>query len=142
MSGLRERSRPVVAVVVAVGAAFFAVLSIAAVMAVACGDSGFEPSSDPGSPVSEITIIGESNQFEPDAFSARAGADVTVTFDNRDDGVPHNILFDRIDGAATEVEDGPVVQELTFAAPEPGEYLFKCDVHPAMRGLLYVVQAE
>jgi plastocyanin len=131
-----------VAFLVAAGAALFGVLAVVAIVAIACGDSEFEPSSDPGPPVSEITIVGESNQFEPDAFTARAGAEVAVTLDNRDDGVAHNVAFDGIDGASTEVEGGPVVQELVFTAPEPGEYGFVCDVHPGMRGLLYVVDAE
>jgi plastocyanin len=60
--------------------------------------------------------------------------------------VPHNIAFYQGQSAAdpliaaTEVETGPVVQELTFTTPtEPGNYFFRCDVHPdTMVGQLVV----
>ena len=68
---------------------------------------------------------------------------MTVAYDNQS-AVPHNIAFYEGDSAddpliaETEVETGPIVQELTFTTPsEPGSFLFLCDVHPeTMRGTL------
>jgi plastocyanin len=42
--------------------------------------------------------------------------------------------------AATEVENGPVEQTLTFTVPEPGEYDFVCDPHAStMDGVVEAV---
>jgi plastocyanin len=125
------------AIVVSASAAF----AVIAVVAIIAGDSSsFTPRSDPGPPVREITIVGEDSRFEPDAFTVQGGAEITVTFDNRDRGVAHNINFQDVGGAETDVEQGPDVRAVTFVAPaSPGEYWFRCDVHPrTMRGILYV----
>lgn len=41
--------------------------------------------------------------------------------------------------AGEEEEFYPNVQEFTFEVPEPGSYVFRCDVHPQMRGGVRVV---
>jgi plastocyanin len=83
--------------------------------------------------------------FDTDTLEAPAGTEVTVSYDNQST-VPHNIAFYEGDSrespilGRTEVETGPVVQEVTFTTPEePGNYLFVCEVHPEiMQGTLVV----
>lgn len=100
---------------------------------------GGSSSSDPGESVDSITIVGRNVAFDIEQFAVRSGEEITVTFDNRDDGLEHNIAFSDIEGAATELERGSVTQELTFTAPAPGEYEYICDAHPAqMSGTLFV----
>ena len=104
-------------------------------------DEGDGP--DGGPPSTEI--VAEDVEFDTDEITVPAGAPVAVTLDNRDDGVVHNIAFYTDDSAeeliaGTELEPGPVMQDLDFEAPaEPGEYFFQCDAHPAtMTGTLVV----
>jgi plastocyanin len=89
----------------------------------------------------EITIVGENIAFDRSELTIEAGVETTITFENRDGGVPHNF---HIEGGAagdfkTDIESGPVTQTLTFTITEPGTYTFLCDVHPPqMTGTLTV----
>ncbi|MEX2237857.1 MAG: cupredoxin domain-containing protein [Dehalococcoidia bacterium] len=114
---------------------------VLALALVACGgdddDSG-GGAPPAGTPVESITITARSIEFDIDEFIVEAGAEITVTFENEDEGVPHNIAFSEL-GVRTDVEDGPTTQQLTFTADEPGEYEFVCDAHPPqMRGRVVV----
>jgi plastocyanin len=91
--------------------------------------------------VVEAVIVGQELTFDVTRLEVSAGQDVTITFDNRDAGVLHNF---HVTGpgdvdVVTEIEVGPVVQTITLALTEPGEYTYVCDVHPAtMRGTIVV----
>jgi plastocyanin len=108
---------------------------------VACTDDG---PVDAGDPVTEITITSTKTEFDVEAFTVPAGAEITVTYDNRHAGVPHNVHFQLPgdDDPKTELKPGPDTQTVTFTAPdEPGEYEFICDAHPGqMRGTMVVVE--
>lgn len=79
-----------------------------------------------------------SESFSTDELRAPAGT-VTVVFDNQDPGVIHNWALypssDELDEpiAATDLTTGPATTSVTFTV-EPGEYYFRCDVHPQMEG--------
>jgi len=65
---------------------------------------------------------------------------VTMNFENRDDGIPHNVAVYTDSSASRvifrgEIITGPAEVTYTFTAPEePGTYFFRCDVHPSMNG--------
>ena len=87
------------------------------------------------------TVVGENIAFDTESITIAAGEEVTITFDHRDAGVPHNFHVQA--GAAgdvrSEIEEGPVTQTLTFTIDQPGSYTYVCDVHPGqMRGTLFV----
>jgi plastocyanin len=99
--------------------------------------------------VQEVTIVARNVLFDLDTITVKAGAQVKLTVDNQDKGVPHNWALYESEEAATRgeppiastaVETGPVVQELTFPAPEPGEYFFRCDVHPTTMAGKFIVE--
>jgi plastocyanin len=98
----------------------------------------------PAGPVS-VTIIGQNLAFNQRTINASAGAQVTVTFDNQDAGVLHNIHFFANRNrtaplASSELRPGPATDTISFTAPAaPGTYPFICDAHPdTMTGNLSV----
>ncbi|HXF73325.1 MAG TPA: cupredoxin domain-containing protein [Actinomycetota bacterium] len=74
--------------------------------------------------------------FAETKLTAPAGQPFTITFDNQDAGVPHDVAIHAAEDfsdqaiAATTPEPGPVTQTLEVPALDPGTYYFRCDVHP------------
>jgi glucose/arabinose dehydrogenase/plastocyanin len=87
-----------------------------------------------------VNIAADNLAFDTGTITVPAGAEVTMVFDNQDDGVPHNVaVYDsplRSESIFVgEVIDGPAEITYTFTAPEePGTYYFQCDIHPDMNG--------
>jgi len=105
------------------------------------------PTSDataaPAQP-SEITLVASSVRFEQRSLAAPAG-EVTIAFDNRDQGVSHNVHVFRGNDAsgddigATEIETGAIRQTLALGDLAAGSYFYQCDVHPSqMTGTLTI----
>ncbi len=114
--------------------------------ALACGQT-LPPAAASGAPAVataalKITAVGI--LFDTDKLLAPAGQQLTITVDNQDAGIPHNInFFKGADAtgesvAKTAIETGKIVQTLTFGPLEAGSYYFQCDVHPNMSGTLTV----
>ena len=114
------------------------ILVLAVTGLLACGG---DDDVDPGPPVEAITITSTGSDFDVDAFAVRAAEEVTVTYDNQDDGVAHNLRIDVTgsDDPQTTTANGPDTQTISFAVADAGRYTYICDVHPAaMRGTLVV----
>lgn len=86
-------------------------------------------------------------RFDLEELEARADGTVTVRFENEDPGVPHNWAVytdDRasepIAGANEGICTGPCSEDVTFELPAPGEYFFRCDVHPTQMTGTFVVR--
>ena len=78
------------------------------------------------------TVVAANIAFDPKQLTASAGVPLTITLDNRDAGVQHDIIIYAPDGsqaAATSVITGPSTAATTFT-PGAGNYRFKCSVHP------------
>ncbi len=120
-------------------------LAAALVSLAACGGSGDdEAAAGPEGPVTTITVTSTDLSFDIEAFEVPVGEEVTLTYENEHEGVPHNVRVDTggPDEPMTEVAKGPVTQELTFTLDEPGEVSYVCDVHPAtMKGTITAVGA-
>lgn len=106
----------------------------------ACAGGGSAASATPP-PDADLTVSAQGNAFDRSELELPGGEATTVFFRNLD-GWPHNVAVYR-DAAATDaafvgenVVDRAIVYELP--ALEPGEYLFRCDVHPDMQGTLRV----
>lgn len=94
----------------------------------------------PAEPVT-IALTAENLAFDRTTIEAPAGAKVTITFENKDPGVQHNVAFYETSAAEDiiykgDLVTGPGTATYTFTAPsEPGTYFFRCDPHATrMRG--------
>lgn len=116
-----------------------------ALVVAACSGGGANDESPTTTPAAggggtSLTLVGENVSFDSKELTAPAGEQVTITFENRDSGIRHNLRINGPSGRiATEIESGPVTQTLRFTIDEPGTYVFLCEVHPtAMVGELVV----
>ena len=100
-----------------------------------------EPTASAQADVVEITVVtdtGTSLLFDPGDVTVPAGAEVTLTFENRST-VPHNLTFgDPINVATATIVQPGASETVTFTAPEAGSYEFVCTLHPGMSGTLIV----
>ncbi|MDE2932996.1 MAG: cupredoxin domain-containing protein [Chloroflexota bacterium] len=106
------------------------------------------------------TITIKASDFDYKEVTLPPGVEFTMTLDNQDDSVAHNIIFYQGDVAAldepvlegcisgceddgtavrTELATGIIQHTFTFTTPPPGQYAFWCDVHPdTMVGMLII----
>ncbi|CAN5726941.1 hypothetical protein BH20ACT2_BH20ACT2_21420 [soil metagenome] len=116
-------------------------LLAAGLVLAACG--GDEPADEAAAgcatvSAGEVTVVAEDLAWDPKCIEAPAKEPFTIVVDNRDDGIAHNIhLLEAPEPNATELENGPVTQELELTLVA-GEYRYVCDIHPNMTGTLSV----
>jgi plastocyanin len=107
-------------------------------------DGGVVPGAG-GEPV-RVTLVARDIKFDKRTITVAAGADVTVVLQNQDAGVLHNFAV-YTNRAATqrvfvgEIFAGVATREESFKAPStPGNYFFRCDVHPDTMTGTFVVR--
>ena len=101
------------------------------------GSTGSESSTGT---TSELSASG--NSFSADALTFAAGEETAFTFTN-EDAVPHNLSIYQDDSLQETLFEGELVDggssaDYTIPALDPGEYFFRCDVHPPMNGTVTV----
>lgn len=100
-----------------------------------------EPAAEPtpAAGAQQIAIVAKDLLFDRDEITVEPGSQIVVSFDNQDNGVPHNwALYESREAAeggaqplaGSAIESGPTVQKIVFDPPEPGTYFFRCDIHP------------
>jgi plastocyanin len=89
-----------------------------------------------------LTIVARATKFSPSQLTAIAGATITVTLDNQDAGITHDLIIYTPSGATaaqTPAFAGPAQQSTTFTPGAVGNYFFKCSLHPvAMTGAISI----
>jgi plastocyanin len=90
-----------------------------------------------------LTVTAKSLAFDTDEIDLPAEQPTTITFDNEDAGVPHNIAIyndDSLSETLFQGEQFPGVASREYRIPPlgPGTYYFHCDVHPTMNGSVVV----
>jgi plastocyanin len=117
-----------------------AALALVAALA-GCGSSGDSASTTTvgckEAQGGSVTLVADDLRWDTDCLQAAAGP-LTIVVDNEDGGVNHNLhLPEAPDSPSTELEPGPVTQELDVTLT-PGSYEYLCDLHPNMVGTLTV----
>ena len=100
------------------------------------------PAPSGGAPT-EIAITAEAIAFKETQVSAPAGSPITIKFENKDAGVPHNIKIfkDAIGGSVVfdgKIFPGVATETYDVGPLAAGTYPFECFVHPNMTGTLTV----
>ncbi len=92
-----------------------------------------------------VDISAKNLAFNTSTITVPAGSQVTINFDNQDNGVAHNVAVYTDSSAKTSIYVGKIINGIakttyTFTAPsKPGTYFFRCDVHPTtMKGQFIV----
>ena len=84
-----------------------------------------------------VTVVAKDIAFQTPDVTVKAGAPVTIDFDNQD-GAPHNIAYSDANGKT--VFKGDIVSHTKVAYSVPalaaGTYTFICEVHPNMKGTI------
>ena len=91
-----------------------------------------------------INLTAQNMAFDKSSMTVPAGASVTINFNNKD-SIPHNFALYTNSGAGTSIFVGQIISATTvtykFTAPTtPGNYFFRCDVHPTSMTGTFVVQ--
>jgi plastocyanin len=82
-----------------------------------------------------VPLVAEGLQFDTGRITVHPGETVEVRFRNEDAGVQHNFSLYASEDATESLFEGEIfagvaTMTYTFQAPPPGEYFFRCDVHP------------
>jgi plastocyanin len=138
--GRRVKGRPLALPFLVVAAATVVVSGV--VSAVAFGDRA--PGKEEAGPTQAVALSAADIAFDTKTLTLTAGAKVTLTFQNKDTGVPHNVVMTQDEGGTQvlfhgDVVTGPATATYSFVAPPPGSYFFHCEVHPTtMTGTVVV----
>jgi plastocyanin len=102
---------------------------------------GAVPECPPSSDAAATVCAFDDQRFVKERVTAPAGEPFGLTFENEDDGVPHNVAIYRDDSVEEslfvgDLVEGPTTVTYDVPALEPGVYYFRCDVHPQMDGTL------
>ena len=86
----------------------------------------------------QLEVTAQNISFTPDVIEAPAAVSFIIAFDNLDDRTPHNIAIfldedQAMDGDdplfATEIEAGPISQELSVTPLPAADYFVWCQIH-------------
>ena len=103
--------------------------------------------AQPGTGASGNVITAENLSFDRDTLSFPADTASTLTFQNNDAGVPHNVAIYPDASSSKALFTGDLVTGVDTAtydipALPAGSYYFHCDVHPDMNGTVTVGNEE
>jgi plastocyanin len=110
------------------------------------GGGGASPTAPPGGGGGPTTsaVVAEGITFDTAEIRLPADQAVTLTFQNNDAGIQHNIAIFPSESDLQdplfrgEIITGPDSIDYQIPALQPGTYYFHCDIHPNMNGTVIV----
>ena len=107
------------------------------------GGGGGGSGGGPGGGSGGIAVTAQGVQFDTSEIDLQAETATTITFQNNDAGIQHNIAIYSDDTLANELFKGDLVTGVASATYDvpglaAGTYFFHCDVHPTMSGSVVV----
>jgi plastocyanin len=133
--GRRVRTRP----------ASFPLLVLAALLVIGAGVVALSVTEGGGAEEAQaqaVSLSAKDIQFSTDAITVTAEKPITLSFDNQDAGIQHNVaIFQGADASAPVVFRGELVTGVATVSYsvrplKAGDYFFHCDVHPTMQGTI------
>jgi plastocyanin len=117
-----------------------AALAVVAVLLAACS-SGGDVTAATAPPGVDATIQAQNQHFSADGLSLPAGKPARLFFKNID-SAPHNVAIYADASASQKVFVGATISNAVTTYDIPaiaaGQYVFRCDIHPDMKGSLTV----
>ncbi|MEX2202785.1 MAG: cupredoxin domain-containing protein, partial [Actinomycetota bacterium] len=109
----------------------------------ATGSTGAGGGGNGGGGGATVAVTAQNIAFDTDTIELPADTENTITFDNQDAGVQHNIAIFTDDSLSEslfrgEIITGPDTIDYPIPPLEAGEYYFHCDIHPDMNGTVVV----
>jgi plastocyanin len=106
------------------------------------GGPGGSGGTGPAGPGGGVTVVAQNIAFDTSTIRLEP-VPTTITFENRDAGVQHDIAIYSDSSLADELFNGELVTgpaTVDYAVPAlpPGEHYFQCNVHPTMNGSVVV----
>jgi plastocyanin len=92
--------------------------------------------------VTSLTVVAKTIAFDVNEIVLKANSTITLTLDNQDPGIPHNLVILTSENGTKifgqPYFNGPAKETWTFTSPGPGTYFFHCEVHANMKGTVIV----
>ncbi len=91
----------------------------------------------PTMPPADVSLTAENITYTEAAITIPGGKPFTLAFNNKDAGIPHDVVFKDAGGNVLfqgDIVTGPAVTVYDVPAIPPGQYLYICSVHPNMTG--------
>ncbi|HET7027819.1 MAG TPA: cupredoxin domain-containing protein [Candidatus Limnocylindrales bacterium] len=114
-----------------------AVASPSAVGSAAPSAAASGAASGSASGAASLSLTAQNVAFDKKDLTAPAGQAFSLSFDNQDSGIPHNVAI-YTDNTATnnlfrgDTVTGPTTTTYAVPALPAGTYYFRCDVHPTI----------
>lgn len=110
----------------------------------ATGSGGPQAASSCSPSGTSLQISAQNVKFDKSCLAAPANQAFTITFNNEDAGVPHDVAIYTNSSATTTLFKGAVVSgptTTTYHVPalKAGTYYFRCDIHPTQMFGTFVV---
>lgn len=111
----------------------------------ACRGEEEAASPEPEGAAPFVVIVSKDRAFDKSEIRVPSGQEITILHYYQDDSSYHSLAIYKTSEAKeliehTEVEPGPGQQELTVEALEPGEYFYRCDLHPTTATGVLIVE--
>lgn len=101
--------------------------------------TGTETTTEPTGPSDRVTVVAKQIAFNTPRLLLKANVQVTITLDNQDVAVEHNVAIYGDDTLKEKIFvpktfAGPDSRDYVVPPTPPGTYFFRCDIHPNMNG--------